>query len=200
MRTTHRIVCLLIVLLAVSVPAISQTTSQSTGQSTGQITEQTGAEVSVVENNLNTPQLVGKARLKFMLWKVFDAALYSETGQYDSNAPFALELTYLRSLKREKIVDKTMEEIRRLTSASISVGQLKDWRQQLNNMIPDVKIGMSITGIRTPEGYTDIYAGDVLKGSIEDKDFTDAFFAIWLGEDTAKPEFRAKLTGLEKAS
>ena len=83
MRTTHRIVCLLTVLLAVSVPAISQTTSQtisqsteqSRGQSTGQITEQTGAEVSVVENNLNTPQLVGKARLKFMFWKVFDAAL-----------------------------------------------------------------------------------------------------------------------------
>ena len=196
MRTTHRLVCLLIVLLTVSVPAISQTISQSTVQ----ITEQTGAEVGVVENNLNTPQLVGKARLKFMFWKVFDAALYSETGQYDSKAPFALELTYLRSFKREKIVDKTMEEIRRLTSASISAGQLKDWRQQLNNMIPDVKIGMSIIGIRTSEGYTDIYAGDVLKGSIEDEDFTDAFFAIWLGEDTAKPEFRAKLTRLEKAS
>ena len=93
-----------------------------------------------------------------------------------------------------------MEEIRRLTSASISAGQLEDWRQQLNNVIPDVKKGMSITCIRTTEGYTDIYAGDVLKGSIEDENFTDAFFAIWLGEDTAKPEFRAELTGLDKAS
>ena len=188
MSVTPRIVCLSIVLLATSVSASAQTTAQS------------DAQASVIENNLNSPLLVGKARLKVLFWKVFDAALYSETGRYDSKAPFVLELTYLRALKSEKIVDKTMQEIRRLTSSSTSAEQLKDWRQQLSNMIPDVSKGMSITGIRTPEGYTEIYVGDVRKGSIDNTDFTDAFFAIWLGEDTEKPQFRAKLTGLDRAS
>ena len=204
MSATYRIVCLLIVSLAISVLA----TEQSAARTAAQINAQTNAQISThnsalaraIDNNLNNPQLVGEARLKFAFWKVFDAALYSETGRYDSKAPFALELTYLRALKSEKIVDKSMQEIRRLTSSSITAGQLKVWRQRLSDMIPDVSKGMSITGIRTPEGYTEIYVGDTRKGSIDDTNFTDAFFAIWLGEDTAEPEFRAKLTGLDRSS
>lgn len=164
------------------------------------ITLPASAQASNVSSTLSNFEQVGEARLKVMFWNVFDAALYSQSGSYNENEAFALTLTYLRPLKGEKIVDATMEEIRRLATSTISDAQLQDWNTRLNKIIPDVSKGMSITGVRTPEGFTELYVGDDKKGSFDDVAFTDAFFSIWLGEDTKEPVLRAKLIGLETAS
>ena len=158
------------------------------------------AQSTAIEDSLNEPKLVGEARLKVMFWNVFDAALYSEAGTYDQHAAFALRLTYLRSLKSEQIVEKSMEEIRRLATVDIPAVSLKNWERQLGNIIPDVSTGMSITGVRTSEGFTRFYLDDELIGNIDDSEFAEMFFSIWLGERTAEPEFRAKLLGLDRTS
>ena len=180
MFAPYRIICLLVVLLATSI--------------------QGNAQTSAVENTLNSPQLIGEGRLKVLLWKVYDAALYSNTGTYDNDEPFALELTYLRAVKGKKIVDTTMDEIRRLATTDISVERLKEWRQLLDSTIPDMKAGMIITGVRTSEGYTEIYVDAEKKGTIDDPAFTDDFFAIWLSEKTSEPGLRKKLLGLDNGS
>ena len=180
MFVPYRIICLLLVLLATSIPGSAQT--------------------SAVENTLDNPQLIGEGRLKILLWKVYDAALYSNTGTYDNDEPFALELTYLRAVKGKKIVDTTMDEIRRLATTDISVERLKEWRQQLDSTIPDMKAGMIITGVRTSEGYTEIYVNAEKIDTIDDPAFTDGFFAIWLSEKTSEPGLRTKLLGLDNGS
>ena len=143
---------------------------------------------------LSDPQLVGKARLKVMLWNVFDAALYSETGSYDKDSTFALELTYLRRLKASSVVDKTIEEIKRLNPAA-TTAQINRWEAKLVNIIPEVRKGTNITGVRTADGYTEFYSAGKPLGSVRDKQFTQTFFDIWLGKDTAKPRMRKKLIG-----
>ena len=180
MFASYRIISMLTVLLAVSVPVSAQT--------------------SAVEKSLSTPQLIGEGRLKVFFWNVYDAALYSDTGTFDSNEPFALELAYLRAVKGKKIVDTTMSEIRRLASSGTSVDQLQEWRQQLDSAIPDMQAGTTITGVRTSEGHTEIYVEDELTGTIDDPAFTTEFFAIWLSERTSEPGLRAKLLGLDDKS
>ena len=180
MFAPYRILCLLVVLLATSIPASAQT--------------------SAVESTLDSPQLIGEGRLKVLFWNVYDAALYSDTGTYDNDEPIALELTYLRAVKGKKILDTTMDEIRRLATTDTSDERLQKWRQQLSSTFPDMKAGMTITGVRTSEGFTEIYVGDEKKGIIDDPAFTDNFFAIWLSEKTSEPGLRKKLLGLDNGS
>lgn len=157
------------------------------------------AQLSVAQNYLDDPQLVGEARLKVMLWNVFDASLYTQSGAFDANAPFSLSLRYLRQLDSDKIVSKTIEEIRRQGS-DIEPERLALWEEQLGNIIPDVSEGTTITGVRTPEGYTRLYFGTRQIGEIQDLAFTQAFFDIWLGENTSNPRLRNGLIGSPRTS
>ena len=147
-------------------------------------------ELSALQHVENA-QLVGKARLKVMLWKVFDAELYAPNGQYDKQQPFALSLTYLRKLKGEKIVESTLSELRGQGMQDETT--LADWGKQLQNIFPDVGKGSNITGVRDSNGHTLFYCDNVACGSVPDPNFTNRFFDIWLGEATSKPAFRANL-------
>ena len=152
------------------------------------------AQLSVAKNYLDNPQLVGEARLKVMLWKVFDASLYSQSGTYDPDAPFSLSLRYLRQLDSDQIVSASMDEIRD-QGISVEPERLASWENQLASIIPDVSTGNSITGVRTSEGHTRFYFDTNQIGEISDPLFTQAFFNIWLGENTSKPGLRRNLIG-----
>lgn len=156
------------------------------------------AYTSALQTHIGDFKRVGNAQLKVMLWRVFDARLYSATGQYDENAPFALSLTYLRSLDGEQIVDKSIEEILDQAPQTDS-NVISDWRNQLAAIIPDVSKDTTITGIRTVEGYTRFYEGETALGSINDPDFTRAFFDIWLGEKSSNPTLRSNLINMADA-
>ncbi|MFK7859435.1 MAG: chalcone isomerase family protein [Granulosicoccus sp.] len=155
------------------------------------------AASSPLQTHFDDAQLVGEARLKVMFWDVFDARLYADSGLYRSSEPFALSLSYLRSLDGRKIVSKSMEEIRRQAPGS-SPEQLARWEKKLLSIIPDVSKGTSITGVRTEEGSTVFYFGNNEIGRVDDLEFTNAFFNIWLGSNTSDPTFRYKLLGGEK--
>ena len=47
-------------------------------------------------------ELVGAARLRFLIWPVYQARLYSDATpfRFPAERPFALELTYLREKSR----------------------------------------------------------------------------------------------------
>jgi len=144
-----------------------------------------------IKSHIDASQLVGKARMKVMLWNVFDARLFSQSGDYDANAPFALELTYLRKLAGRKIVQKTIEEI--IRQESVPSEKINRWKNALLSIIPDVKSGTTITGIRTAEAGTVFYLGEQSIGQIDDPHFTRLFFDIWLGDNTSHPALRNRL-------
>lgn len=155
---------------------------------------------AVVTQNLNNPQLVGEGRLKVMFWNVFDARLHAEDGIYAPNEAFALSLTYLRELKGSHIVEKSMEEIERLSSGQIAQEVTSQWDQSLTEMLPDVSKGETITGVRTPQGTSRFYKDEQYLGEIDDPMFTQLFFSIWLGENSTQPALRNQLLGLDRTS
>jgi DUF1365 family protein len=65
-------------------------------------------------DDLPQAHLQGSAGLRWFGLKIYDASLWSAATPFDPEQPFALELTYQRSLSRARIVQTSMDEIRRL--------------------------------------------------------------------------------------
>lgn len=151
------------------------------------------ADLAAAARSVPSAELVGKGRMTYLGFKVFDAELYAPGGTYRASAPFALKLTYLRNFKGEAIAESSIDEIRRQGRASKS--QLATWERQMRAIFPDVAKGQSLTGVRMSNGRTVFYAGNRKLGTISDPAFTESFFAIWLGNRTRNPQLRARLVG-----
>jgi len=151
------------------------------------------APPAYVINEIADAALVGRGRLKVMVWDVYDAALFAPRGAYREKSPFALRLSYLRKIEGRKIADTSVEEIRRQGFADEI--RLAIWHRQMRGIFPDVDKGTSLTGIRRKSGDVAFYHDGKLAGVIDDPDFAARFFAIWLAPDTAAPALRLALTG-----
>ena len=62
----------------------------------------------------------------------------------------------------------------------------------MQQVFPDVRPGDHLLGVHGGDGVH-FYQENRLLGQIDDVDFADAFFAIWLDERTSAPELRAAL-------
>ncbi|MEM7570718.1 MAG: chalcone isomerase family protein [Pseudomonadota bacterium] len=153
-----------------------------------------------VTASANTPQQrayipnqekVGEARYKVLFWKVFDATLYAPDGTYNRDEPFVLALSYLRKIRGEQIVERSISEIAQQGKASTD--ELAQWRDQLLDIIPDVDKSSTISGVRTAQGTTEFFLNGSPIGTVSDVRFTPLFFDIWLGEGSANAKFRKDL-------
>lgn len=138
-------------------------------------------------------QKVGQGRMTYMFWDIYDATLYAPQGAWNHHKPFALQLSYLRTLKGKKIADRSAEEIR--GQGFTDEVKLATWHAQMRKIFPDVDVGISLTGVYTKAGETIFYRDNSEIGRIKDPEFSKAFFGIWLDEKTSAPELRRKLLG-----
>lgn len=139
-------------------------------------------------------QEVGQARMTYMLWDVYDVALYAPDGQWQADQPYALKLSYLRSLDGDKIADRSVEEMRK-QGFSDEV-KLATWHTQMRDIFPNVEKGSILTGVLEANGDTVFYNGKTAIGRIDDPAFGKAFFGIWLDEKTSEPDLRRQLLAL----
>ena len=95
-------------------------------------------------------EIVGKARLKVLLFKIYDATLYAPQGRFDPEGAFALRLDYLVDASKAQIVKRSLSEIQRQTQADEA--QLKIWERFLNASFRDLKDGESATAIHNKDG------------------------------------------------
>ncbi|GGB35289.1 hypothetical protein GCM10011316_04280 [Roseibium aquae] len=151
------------------------------------------ADLGAAARTVPAAELVGEGRLRILGFRVFDAKLYAPNGRYDPKSAFALQLTYLRDFPGDAIARETIKEIQR--QGFRNQANLDRWGDQLTKILPNVKSGQSITGVRTADGGTLFYFGDRLIGRIDESEFTERFFSIWLGNNTRNPELRARLVG-----
>lgn len=146
--------------------------------------------------NLPGPaRLIGEGRLRWFGLAVYDARLFATGASLDparyGRSPFALELRYARRLAGEEIAQASHREITRLGFGSDA--QRTGWLQAMRRLFPDVQPGDRITGVNLPEGRVLFYRNDSRLGIIDDRQFGDAFFAIWLDARTVAPELRRAL-------
>lgn len=151
------------------------------------------ASTSVIEKYVSEPEVVGKSKLTYLFWDVYNATLYAPGGEYLEGKPFALTLEYLRDFEGESIAVRSAKEIHDQKTADKAT--IESWTEVMKAIFPDVKKGQTITGVVDNKLHSHFYLGDELLGSVEDEKFSASFFGIWLSDKTSEPRMRDKLLG-----
>lgn len=139
-------------------------------------------------------QLAGATKMKFLGMAIYDAKLWATAGfkaERYAEHPFALELTYLRSLSGSAIAKRSLDEMRR--AGSMDAAKEKRWLAAMLEAFPDVKSNDRITGSHTPGSGARFWYNGKLKATIADPEFSRLFFGIWLSETTSEPRLRTEL-------
>lgn len=150
------------------------------------------------QSALPEARLLGAGDFRKYGFLIYTARLYTPASRLDDNAPFALELTYHRSIKRQALVDASIDEIKRIQGSAVSTEQLQRWREQMQQSFVDVEEGSRLTGVFLPGQGARFYVGDQLKGEINDLPYAKAFFGIWLDPRSRDADLRAQLLGAGK--
>jgi hypothetical protein len=139
-------------------------------------------------------QLMGTGRMRYLLWDVFDAALWVPPGfavkQFVEH-PFALELRYLRKFSGAELVASSLQEMRRVRA--LDPAKEASWSAAMRSAFPDVEPGDRITGVHRPGVGARFFVNGRLQAVVDDPDFSRAFFGIWLSPDTSEPRLRNAL-------
>jgi Chalcone isomerase-like len=138
----------------------------------------------------------GGGELTFLGLSIYDARLYRDAGAQGDCAPdepFALQLTYKRRLYGEKIAARSVEEMTKLGYGTAE--QRARWGELLKKMLPDVEAGDFLTGVNMPKRGVRFYQNGKPIGVIDDREFAQAFFGIWLDPRTSEPALRKQLLG-----
>ena len=148
--------------------------------------------------DLPDARLVGSGDLSWLGFRIYTARLWSQQQPFTADKPFALELTYHRSISRSRFVDTSLAEIRRLSGNRYSAEQLKRWEDDMTRAFIDVSDGDQLTGVYLPGVGCRFYSQSRPLAEIRDPVFASAFFAIWLDERTKDSRLRAQLLGQAK--
>jgi len=127
-------------------------------------------------------------RKKFV-FKVYVASLYLEKAPDHDPASVVksdqvkrVDMAMLRDLDRGKIADAVREGFEK--NSREQMPQLKERLDRFLEQIPDLKEGQRLTITYVPGQGTTVVVGEAqARTRIEGKDFADALFSVWLGED-----------------
>lgn len=138
-------------------------------------------------------QALGQGEMRWLGLSLYRAQLWSAGERFAQSDPFALALTYSRGIGRDRLVETTVAEMRRLGWKDEK--QLGQWREDLQRLFPDVRAGDTLVGVHLPDEGVRFFHGERFAGGISDPEFARAFFAIWLDPRTRAPELRERLLG-----
>ena len=131
----------------------------------------------------------GSGEMRWLGLALYQATLYV-AGADAGHAPLALRLQYRRDIPGARLVQASMEEMRRLGA---DPARLPEWEAQLQRLFPDVRKGDTITGVLIPGLGMRFFHQDRLRGELADPEFGRRFFAIWLHPDSRNPALRSQL-------
>lgn len=143
------------------------------------------------------PQMrqVGVGDMRWFGIRLYQARLLAAEGRYAEGVPHALEITYLREIERERLVDASVDEMLRL---GLDVGRMAQWREAMLRSFVDVRPGDQLLGVYLPGLGARFYSRTGLTAEVRDEAFAKAFFAIWLHPQTREPVLRRHLLGIER--
>jgi hypothetical protein len=140
----------------------------------------------------------GTGPLRVFLFRVYDATLWTVSDAANLLAgatPYALDITYNTAVKSDDIVNTSIIEMARLRNVS-SQATINAWTAAMKRAFPDVAAGDRLVGVHVPRTGARFFHNGKLTAEVNDVAFSEAFFAIWLDEQTKRPELRRALLGL----
>ena len=134
---------------------------------------------------------IGRSSLRVVVFKVFDSALFTESGEWqDPTKSFRYELTYARTIAGAVLASQTTKEWEHL---GFTDERQSGWVEYLEAIWPDVSKGDTITFDVDAAGVSRFYLNGEWLGAVEDPDFAPMFIAIWLSPETSRPAHREGL-------
>ena len=152
------------------------------------------------EVNGKTLNLQGMGLRTKLFFKVYVAALYTETANKDGNAVVnadmvkRVRMSMLRDLKRDDIANAIREGFEK--NAKGQMPQLKERLDKFIAQMPDAVNKGEVLEITYVPGSGTIVtskSGDAAK--IEGKDFADALFSVWLGKSPVDENLKKGMLG-----
>jgi hypothetical protein len=146
-----------------------------------------------------TLQLNGMGLRKKAIFKVYVAGLYLEIRSKEASNIVSSEqiksirLHMLRNLSGSELADAISDAFWMNVKSTRSA--LEARLQKLTMMFPSVVTGDVITLSYVPMKGTMVTAKGQQKGVIEGKDFADALFAVWLGDNPVQVDLKKALLG-----
>lgn len=141
-------------------------------------------------------QMIGKGDLRWFGLAIYSARLWGQARPTSFEQPFALELIYRRNIKRDALVQASLDEMRRTLGSRLDEKKLSQWQQEMQQAFVDVAPGQQITGVYLPGLGCRFYVNGQLHHEVADLEFARAFFSIWLGPEPHSPQLREDLLGL----
>ncbi|MYM26447.1 hypothetical protein GTP46_27850 [Duganella sp. FT135W] len=142
-------------------------------------------------------QALGGGDMTWFGLRIYRATLWSASRPFDAAQPFALQLSYYRSISRERLVRTSIDEIRRLSPAPLPAPTLTRWEALLNTAFVDVADGDELTGVYLPGSGMRLYDRQRLLAEVNDEALARAFFDIWLNPDSRDQRLRQRLIGAQ---
>jgi Chalcone isomerase-like len=139
-------------------------------------------------------KLRGGGLLRMFGFQIYNSYLWTpDGGAFDWKKPYVLDIQYLRNFEGRKLAERSIDEMRGLGIGGDAV--YAKWLAEMIRVFPDVKPQDRLTGVFTPNRTAKFFHNGKLTGEVNDPDFADAFFGIWLHEKTSQPKLRALMLG-----
>ncbi|MFL0804103.1 MAG: chalcone isomerase family protein [Agarilytica sp.] len=129
--------------------------------------------------------------MKFAIWDIYKARLYSESTTFDQSKEYALELIYFKKIKKSRLVKETQTQLKGLEFDQHP--NYPEWIKNLDDIWQDVTKHDAITLRVKSDKTSEFYFNNTFIGRIDDPDFSLAFSSIWLSPKTSRPKLRNKL-------
>ncbi|OJX13100.1 MAG: hypothetical protein BGO77_02230 [Caedibacter sp. 37-49] len=138
--------------------------------------------------------VVGRGKLSYIFWDIYEATLYAPNRQWNPTKPFALLIKYYQEIDASDIANITVQE--RHKQGFTDEEKLAAWNAEIRAFLPNIKDGTVLSAACPLGKQTILYQGNQMIGLIKDDKFARLFFGIWLGERTSEPELRRAVLGV----
>ena len=145
------------------------------------------------QKNIQSFALIGEGTLKVFVWDLYDLKLFSEINSFSWQNKFILEFDYKRELKKDKIIETSLKEMRR--QKGVAEKQINAWKTHLEQGINTVREGTKAAVEWSPDGQITFHYESKAPVIIYDELFAKSFINIWLGQETSEPKLRSELLG-----
>ena len=134
---------------------------------------------------------LGDGRLRWFGLHVYDSSLWVAAAPWSFDRLFALDIRYAMNIKGRELSVTSIKEMKGLGFTDPE--KLRRWETAMDRVFPDIKPGDRLVGVHVPGREARFYSNEKLLGSVNDPEFSRAFFGIWLDARTSAPELRSAL-------
>lgn len=139
-------------------------------------------------------KMLGEGTLRFFGIHVYDGSVWIPGEAYSAAGLFALELRYSISVKGAELAAQSVKEWKKQGMNDES--RFNRWEAEMTRVFPDIKSGDRLVGVNVPGKGAAFYSADKSLGLVADPEFAQAFFGIWLAENTSEPKLRKQMLKL----